>query len=151
MLNSTEKEFVVNPKMLKISMEYSSLLLIVIALITYRFSFASKLEATINVRILHFSMLIFRRTLGTFSYNLAKHYLNHPEFKTLAVLRLETETPSSTNSKILLSAYFNKYLNVMAWKLKSKLPQINNLMVLQYLNHFYAEVSFLCIFQIFSI
>ena len=85
--------------------------------------FASKLGATINVRTLNLNMLIFRRTLRTSSYNLVKHYLNHPEFN------------------------FSKYLNVMAWKLKSNLPQAKKLMVLQYLTHFNAELLLQCISQ----
>ena len=59
----------------------------------------SKFGATINVIALNINMLIFRWTLRTSSYNLEKHYLIHLEFN------------------------FRKYLNVMAWKLKSNLPQ----------------------------
>ena len=48
-LNITEEEFIVIPNMLKIFVEESSLLLIVIALITYILIFAIKFGATLNV------------------------------------------------------------------------------------------------------
>ena len=85
--------------------------------------FANKLGATMDVMTLNLNMLKFRRTPGIYSYSLGKHYLDLNEFN------------------------FSKYLNAMVRELKYYSHQAKKSRVLQYLNHSYAEVPFINIFQ----